>query len=165
MQMGVEEKTLTGRTVLLSVLAFFGVVIAVNVTMMTLAVETLPGTDVDNPYSAGLAYNKEISAARAQEARGWHVAAHVELQADGQSTIRVEARDGAGAPVTGIAFFARLEHPVDRRADHAVSLSEGERGIYRGTAEHVAAGQWELIIEGERGSQRMFMSRNRLVLR
>jgi nitrogen fixation protein FixH len=165
MRVGMEEKILTGRTVLFSILVFFGLVIAVNVTMMTLAVETLPGTDVDNPYSTGLAYNKEISAARAQEARAWHVMARVERQADGQSTIRVEARDGAGAPVTGIAFFARLEHPVDRRADHAVSLSEGERGIYGGTAENVAAGQWELVIDGERGSRRMFMSRNRLLLR
>jgi nitrogen fixation protein FixH len=104
MRVGVEEKTLTGRTALLSILAFFGVVMAVNVTMMTLAVETLRGTDVDNPYSAGLAYNKEISAARAQEARGWQVVAHVERQADRQSTIRVEARDGnirsIGAPIT-----------------------------------------------------------------
>jgi hypothetical protein len=46
-----------------------------------------------------------------------------------------------------------------------VSLSEGERGIYLGTADNVAAGQWELVIEGERGQQRIFMSRNRLVLR
>lgn len=165
MQAGAAKKPLTGRTVLLSILAFFSVVIAVNVTMMTLAVETLPGTDVDNPYSAGLAYNKEISAARAQEARGWHVGAHVERQADGQSIIRIEARDGAGAPVTGIAFSARLAHPIDRRADHAVILAEHERGIYRGSAEDVAPGQWELIIEGERGSERMFMSRNRLMLR
>jgi nitrogen fixation protein FixH len=164
MRVGAAEKPLSGRTVLLSILAFFGVVITVNVTMMTLAVETLPGTDVDNPYSAGLAYNKEISAARAQAARGWHVVAHAERQADGKGTIRVEARDDVGAPVTGIAFFARLAHPIDRRADHTVSLSEGERGIYRGTAENVAAGQWELIIEGESGSEQMFRSRNRLVL-
>jgi nitrogen fixation protein FixH len=165
MQVRADKKPLTGWTVFLSILAFFGVVMAVNVTMMTLAVETLPGTDVDNPYGAGLAYNKEISAARAQEARGWHVVAHVERQADGQSTIRVEARDNAGVPVTGLAFFARLAHPIDRRADHAASLFENEPGIYRGTAENVAVGQWELIIEGERGSERMFMSRNRLVLR
>jgi nitrogen fixation protein FixH len=165
MPVGAGMKPLTGRTVLLSILVFFGVVIAVNITMMTLAVETLPGTDVDNPYAAGLAYNKEISAARAQEARGWHVVAHVERQADGQGTIRVEARDGAGVPVSGLAFFARLAHPIDRRADHSVSLFEDEPGVYRGTTENVAAGQWELIIEGERGPERMFMSRNRLVLR
>jgi nitrogen fixation protein FixH len=165
MRVAAGKKPLTGRTVLLCILAFFGVVIVVNVTMVTLAVETLPGTDVDNPYGAGLAYNKEISAARAQEALGWFVVAHVEHQADGQSTIRVEARDSAGVPVTGLAFSARLAHPIDRRADHAVSLSEGEPGVYRGTAENVMAGQWELIIEGERASERMFMSRNRLVLR
>jgi len=62
-------RPLTGRSVLFCLLAFFGVIISVNIAMMTLAVETLPGTDVDSPYSAGLAYNQEITAARAQEAR------------------------------------------------------------------------------------------------
>jgi len=165
MQASAAGKPLTGRTVLFCILAFFAVIISVNVTMMTLAIETLPGTDVDNPYSAGLAYNREISAARAQDARGWRVTAHVERQPDGQSSIRVEARNAAGAPVTGMAFSALLARPTDRRADHAVTLSEDELGIYRGTADGVAAGQWDLIVEGERGTERMFMSRNRLVLR
>jgi len=158
-------RPLTGRIVLVWLLAFFGVIFSVNITMMTLAVETLPGTDVDNPYGAGLAYNNEITAARAQEARGWQVVAHVERQADGEGSIRVEARDAAGKPLSGMVFSARLARPTDRRADHDVGLTERESGVYRGTSEGVAVGQWDLIIEGERGSERMFLSRNRLVLR
>jgi nitrogen fixation protein FixH len=151
--------------VLLWILAFFGVVIAVNVTMGTLAIRTLPGIDIDNPYGSGLAYNEEISAARAQDARGWHVAAHVERAANGQGSIALEARDAGGVALTGMVFTVRLARPTDRRADLAVPLVEREKGQYRGVVEDVAAGQWELIIEGDRGSQRLFMSRNRLTLR
>jgi nitrogen fixation protein FixH len=165
MQASAAERPWTGRMVLLSILAFFGVVIAVNVTMMTLAIKTLPGIDIDNPYGTGLAYNQEISAARAQDARGWHVAAHVERAADGRGSIALEARDVSGAAVTGVAFTARLARPTDRRSDLAVTLVARETGVYLGVAEDVAAGQWELIIEGDRGSERLFLSHNRLTLR
>lgn len=164
MQVSAAERPLTGRTVLVCILAFFGVIIAVNVTMMTLAIKTLPGTDVDNPYASGIAYNNEISAAREQEARRWRVAVRIERDRDGHGSIRVEASDAAGAPVTAIAFSARLARPTDRRADHTVPLVERESGVYRGGVDGVAAGLWELIVEGQRGSERLFMSRNRLVL-
>jgi len=63
MPTSIREKPLTGRKVLLILIAFFGVVIGVNVTMMRLAILTLPGTEVDSAYSASLGYEKEIRAA------------------------------------------------------------------------------------------------------
>ena len=42
-----SQRQLTGRAVLAMLVAFFGVVIGVNVTMAKLAISTLPGTDVD----------------------------------------------------------------------------------------------------------------------
>ena len=64
-----SPKPLTGRKVLAMLIAFFGVVIGVNVTMMKLAILTLPGTDVDSAYTASLGYEKEIMAAHDQDAR------------------------------------------------------------------------------------------------
>jgi nitrogen fixation protein FixH len=49
-------RPLTGRMVLIILLAFFGTVIGVNVTMMKLAIATLPGTEVDSAYSASIGY-------------------------------------------------------------------------------------------------------------
>src|ERR1700757_690958 len=102
-----SPKPLTGFKVLLMLLAFFGVVIGVNVIMMRLAIETLPGTEVDSAYSASLGYEKEIAAARDQEARHWQVDAHVERAVDGAAVLRVEARDKDGNPVTGLKFQGR----------------------------------------------------------
>jgi len=158
-------RPLTGRTVLFCLLAFFGVVIGVNMVMMKLAIDTLPGTEVDSAYRASLAFNSEISAAREQAARNWRVAAHVERSLDGHATVQVEAHDRDGAPVSGLAFSGRLMRPIDKRADRALALAERESGIYRGGAADVAPGQWDLVIEADRGGERLFLSRNRVMLR
>ena len=62
-------RPLTGRRVLFYLVAFFGIVIGVNVVMMKLAIDTLPGTEVDSAYRASLAYKNEIAAAQDQNRR------------------------------------------------------------------------------------------------
>jgi len=160
----VLPKPLTGRMVLLMLVGFFGVVFGVNFLMMKLAIDTLPGTEVDSAYSASLAYQKEIAAARDQNARNWRVDAHIQRGPDGGATVQVEARDNAGAPMSGLKFQGRLERPTDRRADQQVGLSEIGSGIYRGSAPLIAPGQWDLVLEGDAAGQRMFLSKNRVLL-
>ncbi len=159
-----SQRPLTGRMVLLMLVAFFGVVIGVNVTMARLAIATLPGTEVDSPYQASLAYEGEIAAARAQDARRWDVDAHVEREADGAALLRLTARDKDGRPVTGLKFEGRFERPADKRADQAVELSEVGIGVYRGRLDTIAPGQWDLVLEADASGQRMFLSKNRLLL-
>jgi nitrogen fixation protein FixH len=159
------QKPLTGRAVLGYLLAFFAVVGGANLALVKFAVDTLPGTEVDSAYRASLGFNAEVNAAREQARRSWRVAAHVERDADSRASVRIEARDAANAPVSGVTFFARLARPTDKRADHKVALAERGGGVYRGEAADVAPGQWDLIIEADRGAERVFLSRNRVVLR
>jgi len=159
-----SPKPLTGRMVFFMLVAFFGVVIGVNMIMMRLAIQTLPGTEVDSAYSASLAYEKEITAARDQDARAWKVNAHVQRAADGGATVQVEARDNKGMPMAGLTFQGRFERPTDRRADQPVGLTDVGGGIYRGTAALIAPGQWDLVLEGDAAGQRMFLSKNRVLL-
>ena len=157
-------KPLTGRKVLAMLIAFFGLVFGVNGYMATVAIATLPGTDVDSAYSASLGYEKEIAAAHAQAARRWQVDAHVERDKDGGTIVQVAARDDSGKPVSGLTFQGRLERPADKRADQAVELAEVGVGIYRGTAAAIAPGQWDLVLEGDARGERMFLSKNRVLL-
>src|ERR1700694_1381980 len=115
-----SPKPLTGRKVLFMLLAFFGVVFGVNFLMMKLAIDTLPGTEVDSAYSASMAYENEIGAAHDQNARNWRVDAHIQRGPDGGATLQVEARDNSGLPMSGLNFQGRFERPADRRADQAV---------------------------------------------
>src|ERR1035438_5913690 len=158
----VAPKPLTGRKVLFILIAFFGVVFSVNFLMMKLAIDTLPGTEVDSAYSASLAYENEIAAARDQNARNWKGDAHIQRGPDGGATVQVEARDNSGAPMSGLKFQGRFERPTDRRADQPVGLSEVGIGIYRGSAPLIAPGQWDLVLEGDSAGQRMFLSKNRV---
>ena len=160
----VSPKPLTGGKVLAMLIAFFGVIFSVNMVMMRLAIQTMPGTDVDSAYTASLAYEKEIVTAHDQNARNWKVDAHIERGPDGGATLRVEARDNDGKPMSGLKFQGRFERPTDRRGDRPVEMAEMGIGIYRGNAAMIAAGQWDLVIEGVAAGKRMFLSKNRVVL-
>ena len=157
-------RPLTGRTVLICLILFFGIIIGVNVTLAVFAIDSLPGTEVDSAYSASLAYESEIVAAREQAARGWKVNAHVARSADGRAEVRVEARDRNGAPIQGLSFSSRLERPADRRGDRPVELADAGTAQYRGDVAGLAPGLWDLVLEGDVGGKRLFLSKNRIVL-
>jgi nitrogen fixation protein FixH len=161
---GRKSGGLSGRTVLLSLVGFFTVVIGINVTMMTLAISTMPGTEVESPYLAGIKYNAEISSARAQEARGWRMTSHVDRAGDGRAIVNIEARDHNDLALTGLTFSVRLVRPTDKRADRAFTLGERSAGRYLGEASDVAAGIWDLEVEADRGGERLFRSKNRITL-
>ena len=132
-----SPKPLTGRTVLFVLVAFFGVVIGVNLIMMKFAIQSLPGTEVDSAYRASLAYEREIAAARDQSARNWKVDARVRRSADGGATLQVEAADSSGLPMSGLKFQGRFERPTDKRADRPVVLAEtGRRHLSRDCGRH-----------------------------
>ena len=161
----VSPKPLTGRKVLFMLVAFFGVVFGVNFLMAKLAIDTLPGTEVDSAYSASLAYEKEIAAARDQNARNWKVDAHVQR--------------GAGWRRHAAGRGARQQRQADVRPEVSGPLrtayrparrSAGRR-LRRSAAASIAAarpliapGQWDLVLEGDAAGQRMFLSKNRVLL-
>jgi nitrogen fixation protein FixH len=157
-------RPLTGRFVFVSIVAFFTIVTGVNIVMARLAISTLPGTEVDSAYSAGLAYQHEIMAAEQQDERNWKVDAHIERRSGGAANLTVHVVDARGSPLSGLAFSGSLERPTDRREDQTIDITELGDGNYRGVAQGVLPGQWDLVIEAESGGQCMFRSRNRVVL-
>ena len=64
---------LTGRHVLIAILAFFGVIFAVNGVMTYIALDSFSGLATEDAYRKGLRYNEQIAAADAQAAKGWRV--------------------------------------------------------------------------------------------
>jgi nitrogen fixation protein FixH len=161
---GATARPLTGRTVLAALLGFFAVIIGVNGVMIALAIGTMPGVGSEKPYQAGVAYNAEIEAARAQAARRWKVASHISRDAQGRAIVSVKARDSNGTPIGGLAVAVRLLRPADQRGDRTMELREREAGTYLGEAADVAAGAWEVEIDAARASERLFRSRNRILL-
>jgi nitrogen fixation protein FixH len=157
-----RRRPLTGRMVLICLLAFFGVVSLANAIMIRAAMTTFSGLETASAYQAGQNFEHEAEAARAQQERHWQVRASVR-PADGKTLIEIDARDAAGLPLAGLEATMQLQHPTDRRADQAVSLSEETSGHFRGTAAPLT-GQWDVLIDLSRGGERVFRSLNRVVL-
>lgn len=155
-------RPLTGRMVLFLLIAFFVIVSLANAVMIRAAISTFSGVETGSAYQAGLTFERDVQDARAQDALHWQVKANLRPAA-GTTALEVEARDGSNRPLTGLQATAHLSHPTDRRADRDVSLSETASGHFAGT-DATPAGQWDLIIELSREGQRMFRSRNRVVL-
>lgn len=160
-----EGFRLTGRHVLAIIVAFFGVIFAVNATMIYLAVGTFPGAVTASSYRASQDYNGEIASAQAQAARGWQVDEAIVREASGRAVLTVTIRDRAGAPVDNLALSAALQHPVKKGADLTATLDPAGAGRYVGRFDGVEAGQWTLALEGLRGPERVWRSENRAILR
>jgi nitrogen fixation protein FixH len=155
-------RPLTGRTVLLCLLGFFGTVALANGIMIRAAVSTFGGLETASSYQAGLAFERDVAAARAQDELHWQVRANVRGTAD-ETVVEVDARDAAGRPLAGLEARVLLHHPTYGRADQTVVVSEETTGHFRGTTA-AAAGQRELMIELSRGGDRLFRSQSRIVL-
>jgi nitrogen fixation protein FixH len=158
-----EARPITGRFVLITFLAFFGVIAAVNGVMMTLAIRTMPGLDVKNGYVASQAMNGEISAMRQQAERGWTADIALQLR-NGSAPLGIRLADRDGLPVTGLDVKARLAHPALARADHSATLIEASPGNYTAEWRDIQAGAWTIVVEADRGGERVFATRNRVVL-
>ncbi len=155
-------RELTGRKVLVLLVAFFGVVMVVNFFMMTAAISTFGGVDTKSSYEAGRMFEGEVAKAAAQAARDWQVSEH--LAPDGsEQMLSVDLSDAKGVPVTGVDVEATLAHPVDERNDVKFALAETDAGVYRGHAV-VPAGVWELNLLVVNGGQQLFRSKNRVIV-
>ena len=159
-----KEWVLTGRFVLVSLLAFFAVVIAVNATMMTLAFRTFSGVDAKNGYEKSQNYNKEIAFARQQAERGWVSDLTFARGPAGAQTV-FSLRDAAGKPVSGLVLTASLRHPTVRQKDHQVGLKETSPGVYQADEADVGAGAWDVSVTALSGEERVYVSESRFTLK
>src|SRR5690606_4480933 len=66
-----QPRAFTGRHMLAAVVAFFGVIVAVNLTMATFAMNSWSGLVVKNSYVASQEFNDRAEAGRARAALGW----------------------------------------------------------------------------------------------
>ena len=101
------KKELTGKHVLLIVIAIFGVVFAVNGFMVMQAVKTFRGEDTKQSYRQGLAYNETLDMRAQQKALGWR--AKIDLNA---RIISLAIEDKSGMPVRGLTVTGLLKHPT-----------------------------------------------------
>ena len=127
-------------------IAFFGVVIAVNFLMASYAVGTFGGTVVDNSYVASQHFNTWLAEARAQRALGWSVT----VTAGKDRLVRIDPTGPHGALVA-VTVSATAAHPLGRVPARTLTFRRSDDGRF--TADKpLPAGRWLLHIEVRDGA-------------
>jgi nitrogen fixation protein FixH len=125
----------TGRHMLAVMISFFGLIIAVNLTMARLASDTFGGSIVANSYVASQRFNGWLQAARDQKALGWQS----DLALDGRRHV-VLTMDGPGFVATGSAH-----HPLGRAPDVVLTFANDGAGRLI-SSETLPGGRWQVRI-------------------
>ena len=113
-----KDREFTGRHMLAIMFAFFGVIIAVNLTMATFARTSWAGRVVPNTYVASQEFNRKAEAGREQAALGWKAELSI-----GGGVLRFALADAAGKPVELTGGTATLHRPVGAADDMEVALA------------------------------------------
>lgn len=149
----------TGRHMLLIMLAFFGVIIAVNVTMATFANTSWSGLVVKNSYVASQQFNDMAQRGRAQAALGWVGT----LVIDG-STLRYSLADREGRPVPLAAVDVIFRRPVSDTEDRTFALAAEGDGWYAAAAD-LNDGVWIVEVDADAAQEHPYRDVRRVVLR
>ncbi|WP_299308130.1 FixH family protein [uncultured Croceicoccus sp.] len=123
----------TGRHMSVILIAGFGIVMAVNFTMATLAMRGFGGVVVDNSYVASQKFNGWLETARAQDALSWEVA--VVRAGDGRMVVTT-----AGVPA-GARVSAALRRPLGDPAAFDIAFAGAGPGAFVSTRP-VPPGRW-----------------------
>lgn len=133
-----QDRRFTGRHMLMIMLAFFGVIIAVNITMATVAGMSWTGFVVRSSYVAGLEFDDKVAAARKQRALGWSAMLTI---AGGEAAVRLVDAHGATIPLRTATLT--LRSPVSDARDRTVDLSAGAATL------DIGDGAWIADVQAE----------------
>jgi nitrogen fixation protein FixH len=139
---------LTGRHVLIMLLAFFGVMLAVNIYFTVVAVKSFPGEDVPRSYRQGLEYNKTLAARAEQEQSGWTARVNAIQTADKQPQLVLEFKDKDDRSIPGLNIMAKLRHPVATTFDRQLTFIDAGDGRYIANSEPFT-GHWTLEAQAQ----------------
>ncbi len=126
----------TGKHMLAIMLAFFGVVLAANMTMVYFAQSSWTGLVVKNSYVASQVFNEKTAALVASESADVHP-----VVSFAAGTLQVTLRTRAGEAVSAHGVKVTLGRPSHEGEDRTVELLQNGPGVF-GIAQSLGAGQW-----------------------
>ncbi|WP_176594172.1 FixH family protein [Sphingobium sp. EM0848] len=129
----------TGWHMTAILVAFFAVVITVNMLMATVAVRSFGGTVVENSYVASQKFNGWLATARAQRQLGWQD----RVTLDAGRHVRIAISGARGTPVNLASVRAVARHPLGRAPDVMLGFHATQPGQYV-SDRPLPAGRWQV---------------------
>ncbi|AZO28969.1 FixH family protein [Mesorhizobium sp. M1B.F.Ca.ET.045.04.1.1] len=159
-----KPREFTGRHMLISIIAFFAVVIGVNATMATLARKSWTGLVVENTYVASQQFNEEARKGRTQAALGWTGKLTI---ASGDVRYSLVDSQGKPVPLHGVRMLFR--HPAYEAEDEALTLAAASGDSPVNTWEFAARhapkdGVWIVEIDADAGLTSPFRDVRRIMI-
>lgn len=154
-----QPKEFTGKHMLFSMVAFFGVIITVNLIMARFAITTWSGLVVPNTYVASQQFNAKAAESRAIAALGYQM--KLIPNVDG---LEIDFIDSAGNLALADTMIAELRRPVGEHHDRHMVLSRDTDGIYRGAGE-LAEGEWIATVTATRNGETIYKRGKRFHVR
>lgn len=155
---------LNGYHVLAVLVAFFGVVFAVNGVFLASALSTHTGVVSVEPYVKGLKYNERIAAGERQARLGWQET--VEVAMDGRVVVALS--DADGRPIQALKLSGSIGRPTTSRLDRTLAFAEVAPGRYLAESTPMEKGTWVLAVEAvsrDHGAEPVYRLRRRAWLK
>ena len=156
--------TLNGWHVLAVFSGVFGVMLAVNILFVVLALKTMSG-ETDHAYINGLKFNETLAAKARQHALGWSMALGLERPAGGGAVLEARLTDRAGQPLQGAQITGHLGRTTSDDQDQSLRFVEREPGHYRAIITQLAPGRWRFEAHARLGDNPVFETETTLSLR
>jgi nitrogen fixation protein FixH len=153
-----RQREFTGYHMLFAMVAFFGVVIAVNITLAFVANSSWTGFVVENSYVASQHFNEKLVEGREQAALGW-----ISKLTVGDGRITFSVADEKGRKVWAKGGEVVLRRPAYASEDETVQLVAAKDGsLY---AEHVVRdGLWIIDVSADVGRDRPYRDGRRITV-
>lgn len=129
----------TGRHITAIIVAFFVVVVSVNLIMARAASRTFGGVVVENSYVASQKFNGWLAEAERQKALGW--SANASHRSDGRVVVTL-----GGVPEGVISLNGYARHPLGRMPDQVLQFERAADGSYVSQGA-LPNGRWQLRLE------------------
>ncbi|MBM3579297.1 MAG: FixH family protein [Alphaproteobacteria bacterium] len=143
-------------------IAFFAVVIAVNLVYIYIAKKTWRGVSVEDAYQKGLEYNKTIDQTKQQEKLGWQV--NLMQHEEGNKAVRIliEVRDRNSAVIKDAKIYAKFRRPIQEGNDFDMSTDTTD-SVGKIDVRFPLPGQWDALITIVHGEDRYYLAKRFVV--
>ena len=149
----------TGKHMLAIMIAFFGVVFAVNFTMVYFSRHSWTGLVVENSYVASQEFNEKTAAMEADAALDVHPILTLE-----QGVLKLSLHTKAGDAVPATAVKVSLGRPSDDGEDFTAELAATTPGHFE-VPRDLAKGQWTGTVSADLAGHGTWSRPIRIVLK
>jgi nitrogen fixation protein FixH len=143
----------TGWHMTAILVAFFAVVVAVNLVMARYAIGTFGGTVVNNSYVASQKYNRWLAEADKQARLGWTPTVALD---PARRVVLSASKDGE--QVSNLTANGLAIHPLGRAPSIALTFEQSTNGELR-SAKALPLGRWRVRITLRQGSDAYKLNR------